>query len=109
MKTKNQKKILMEQIISLEHQKNIEFEILKDQYHKTIDSFKPLNLIKSALLNNVETPSLTSNIVNGTLSLGTNYLLNNFLKTKNNNPINSFVSKLIKFTFKRFVGKKQLV
>lgn len=109
MKTNNQKKLLMEQIISLRLKKNIEFEILKDQYHNTIDSFKPLNLIKSTLLNNVDSPNLTSNIINGTLSLGTNYLLNNFLKTKTNNPINNFVFKLIKVTLKRFVGKKQPV
>ena len=48
MKTINQKTELALKIALLKQQQSEDFKVLQQQYHSTIDSFKPLNLIKSA-------------------------------------------------------------
>ena len=49
MKTINQKTELALKIALLKQQQSEDFKVLQQQYHSTIDSFKPLNLIKSAV------------------------------------------------------------
>jgi hypothetical protein len=106
MKTTNQKAVLMERIIELQHKQAHELQLLKDQYQTTIDSFKPLNLIKTSLQEIASTPNLTSKVIGGTLGFGTNYLLKTFLNENDPNPIKKIVGKLVKMTIKRFVGRK---
>lgn len=106
MKTTNQKAVLMEQIKALQTKQSTDLENLKTQYQMTIASFKTVNLIKTSLQEIITTPNLTSNLIGGTLGMGTGYLLKNILTDSDKNPIKKILGKVVKLAIKRWVGRK---
>ena len=106
---KNKEKIeLKEKIALLKSKQADDFVVLKQQYYATIDSFKPLNLIKSASQEFISTPNLKSNLINGAIGLGTNYLSKNLLNENSANPIKRVIGKVLKFALKNFIEKKSM-
>ena len=106
MKTLNQKDILKEQILALEKKQTQDFEILKNQYQVTIDSFKPLNLIKDSILEVTTISNLKSYLISGVVGLGTNYLSKIFTNKNEKNPIKNGIGKVVSFALKNFFEKK---
>ncbi|WP_394758721.1 hypothetical protein [Flavobacterium sp.] len=106
MKAINQKTILKEKIALLKNKQADDFLVLKEQYHNTIDSFKPLNLIKSATQEFISSSDLKSNLINGVIGLGTNYLSKNLLNEDSVNPVKRVLGKVLKFALKNFIGNK---
>jgi hypothetical protein len=106
MKTTNQKAVLMERIKALQTKQSTDFQDLKIQYQMTIDSFKTVNLIKTSLQEIITTPNLTSNLIGGTLGMGTSYLLKTVLSDNNKNPIKKILGKVVKLAIKSWVGRK---
>ena len=106
MKTTNQKAVLMEQIKALQTKQSTDLENLKTQYQMTIASFKTVNLIKTSLQEIITTPNLTSNLIGGTLGMGTGYLLKNILTDSDKSPIKKILGKVVKLALKRWVGRK---
>ena len=106
MKTLTQKDLLKEQIVALEKKQVEDFEILKNQYQVTIDSFKPLNLIKNSILDVATTPNLKSYLISGAIGLGTNYLSKTFANENEKNPIKRTIGKVVNFALRNFFGKK---
>ncbi len=100
MKAKTQKAILMEKIMALEQQQAQDFEVLKNQYHNTISSFSTLNILKNAFQEVITTPHLTSNIIQGTLQIGTKYLSKSLLKNSSNSS--GLLLKAIRFVIKKW-------
>jgi F0F1-type ATP synthase assembly protein I len=107
MKTIDQKTQLASQIELLRNKQEEDFSNLKDQYRNTIDSFKPINLIKDSIGDVISTPNLTSNLISGTVGFGINYLTKKFLNPKSDNN-KSIFSKALKILANRFIGKKGL-
>ncbi len=100
MKTKNQKTILMERITALQQQQTQDFHILKEQYYITLNSFSTLNILKSSIQEVISTPNLTSDIIHGTVKMGTQYLSKAFLNT---NPVQfGLLSKVVQFALKKW-------
>lgn len=100
-------KIELEQKIDFLRNKQVaDFLILKNQYHATIDSFKPINLIKNSFQEAITSPDLKSNLINGAIGLGTNYLTKNLLNEDSTNPIKRVFGKVLKFVLKNFIEKK---
>lgn len=106
MKTLNQKDILKEQIIALENKQVQDFEMLKNQYQATIDSFKPLNLIKDSILEVATFSNIKSYLISGAVGLGTNYLSKTFANENEKNPIKKVLGKVVNFALKNFGIKK---
>ncbi|CAM4257252.1 hypothetical protein [Flavobacterium terrigena] len=106
MKTINQKRELEAKITLLRSKQAEDFINLKDQYHVTIDSFKPFNLIKNTLEDVITSPNIKANLINGALSLGSNYLTKNVLNEDSKNPIKRVLGKVLKFALKNFIEKK---
>lgn len=100
MKTKNQKTILMEHIVALQKQQEIDLRELKIQYHSTINSFSTINLLKTSLQEVLSKQHLTSNIIQGVVNLGSQYLNKTILKYMPN-ITKSRMGKLIHFVKKR--------
>ncbi len=106
---KNKEKTeLKEKIAFLKSKQADDFVVLKQQYYATIDSFKPLNLIKSASQEFISSPNLKSNLINGAIGLGTNYLSKNLLNENSANPIKRVLGKVLKFALKNFIEKKSM-
>lgn len=106
MKTTNQKAVLMEKIKALQTKQSTDFENLKTQYHITIASFKTINLIKTSIQEIITTPNLTTNLIGGTLGMGTSYLLKTVFADNDQNPIKKILGKVVKLAIKRWVGRK---
>ncbi|SFA93094.1 hypothetical protein SAMN05660845_1041 [Flavobacterium swingsii] len=106
MKPIDERAALKEKITFLKNKQAEDFLILKNQYHTTIDSFKAINLIKSSLQEVITSPNLKTNLINGVIGLGTNYLTKNLLKDNPENPIKGVFGKALKFALKNFIEKK---
>jgi hypothetical protein len=106
MKTINQKAQLATKIALLRNKKETDFLILKDQYHITIDSFKPINLIKNSIDDAISITNIKSSLLKGTVGFGMNYLSNNFLNPHSSNKKNTILGNVLKFVVKNFIGRK---
>jgi hypothetical protein len=106
MKTVDKRIALREKISYLQKNQSYDLQILKNQYKETIESFEPLNLIKSSFQEVISSPNLKSNLINGVVGLGTNYLTKGFLNQNSTNPIKSIVGKVLKFALKNLIKKK---
>ncbi len=107
MKTINQKKQLAIKIALLRNKQATDFLILKDQYHSTIDSFKPINLLKSSVEDVLTSPGLKISLISGAIGFGTNYLANNVLITNSKNPVKRILSNILKFAVKNFTERRR--
>jgi hypothetical protein len=101
MKTLSQKLQLETKIANLKNKQNLDFIILKNQYNSTINSFKPINLIKNSLEDIITTPSIKANVLNGALQLGTIFFSNNFIKLNSVITRVSLLKKVIKVAIKK--------
>ncbi len=106
MKPIDERIALKEKIAFLKNKQVEDFLVLKNQYHTTIDSFKPINLIKSSFQEAITSPGLKSNLINGAIGLGTTYLTKNLLNEDSLNPIKRVFGKVFKFALKNFIEKK---
>lgn len=107
MKATNEKAALKSKIVFLKQKQADDFVVLKQQYDATIDSFKPINLIKSASLDFILSPDLKSNLIKGAIGFGTNYLSKNLLNENSVNPIKRILGKVLKYAVKNFIGKNR--
>lgn len=104
MKTLNQKMQLATKIALLRSKQEKDFLNLKDQYNITIDSFKPINLIKDSIGDAITSPNLKANLIRGTVGFGINLLTKSFLNQQNHNK--TVLSRVLKFVVKNFIGRK---
>jgi len=65
---------LKEAIQFLEVEKAMKGQQLKEHFNLTIDSFKPVNLLKSSFRDVVSSPHIIENIIGTALGLSTGYL-----------------------------------
>jgi hypothetical protein len=107
MKTINQKVQLATKIAFLRSKQEKDFLHLKDQYHVTIDSFKPINLIKNSIEDAITSTSIKSSLIKGTVGFGVNYLTNNFLNHNSGSNKKSILNTVLKFVVKSFIGNKK--
>ncbi len=105
MKKTNEKIELNQRIAFLKTKQAQDFLVLKEQYHTTIDSFKPMNLIKNSFQEMVNSPDLKSNLITGVIGLGTNYVSKNLLNENSINPIKRVLGKVLKFAIKNILKK----
>jgi hypothetical protein len=108
MKSINQKTELEEKIAYLKLKKSDDFYALQEQYNETVESLKPLNLIKSATRKFITDPNLKTNLLNGAIGLGTNYLSKTLMNENTLNPVKRVLGKVLKFAMKNFIGKKSM-
>ena len=106
MKVINLKQELESKIIDLESRQSNQFNDLRSQYYETIESIKPLNLIKSATQSFIETPNLKANLINGAIGFGVNYISKKIINENSPNPVKRVLGKFFKFAIKNFIGKK---
>jgi hypothetical protein len=106
MKSINEKIELEQKIIFLKNKQAVDFLVLKNQYHATIESFKPINLLKNSIQEAITSPGLKSNLINGAIGLGTTYLTKNLVNEDSSNPIKRVIGKVLQFALKNFIEKK---
>ncbi len=102
MKIIDEKIALKETIITLQKQQADDFFVLKQQYYTTIESFKPVNLIKNSIQEVFTSPNLKANLMQGAIALGTNYISNKVFLGASNHPVKRILGSVYKFVVNRF-------
>lgn len=67
---------LRQAIIHLENKKVLTEEALKNQFHETVTSFKPSNILKNTVSEVAASPKFKHNILNLVLGIGAGYITN---------------------------------
>lgn len=101
----NQTEALNKAIEVLQKKKDIEFELLKEQFHITYESLKPINLIKSTLADVASSPELKNNVLNNLIGLTTGYISKKVLLGSSRNPIKILLGSLFQFAIAKVVSK----
>lgn len=105
MKKKNETDILNERIVLLETKRALESTLLKEQFHLTYESLKPINLIKSTFNEVTASPELKNNLLNNAIGLTTGYLSKKVFVRTSNNPIKKIIGALLQFAVTNVVSK----
>jgi hypothetical protein len=71
-----------------------------------VDSFKPLNLIKSSMHEFISSSDLKSILINRAIGIGTNYLSKKLSNEDSINSVKKVLGKVLKFALKNFIGNK---
>ncbi len=106
MKTTNQKTQLAIKIAFLKSKQGEEFSKLKNQYHLTIDSYKPFNLLKNSIQEAITSPNLKTNLISGTVGIGINYLSKKILNQNAINTKKTVFNKILNFVVTNFIGRR---
>ncbi|MDI6033453.1 hypothetical protein QLS91_10245 [Flavobacterium sp. LB2P84] len=105
MKKINQTEILKETILLMKMKQAEELVQLKDQYHYTIESLKPLNLIKNAFGLMATSPEIKGNILSNIVGMTTGYLTKKVLLGSTHNPIKRILGTVLQFVITNVVTK----
>lgn len=100
MKKPNQKLVLEEKIAYLKNKQTTDFYNLKEQYHQTIESFTPINIIKNSFESIIDTPNLKAKLLRQALSLGLNFITKSKQKAPSEHQKTGVLGKIIRFALK---------
>ena len=101
----NQKEALEQRINFLKNKQENDLSQLKNQYSITVESLKPINLIKSSFQNIVDSPNLKSNLLIGAVGIGTNFISKTFLNENSINPVKRVIAKDLKFAVSNLIKR----
>ncbi|MGL5113446.1 MAG: hypothetical protein ACRC6O_12505 [Flavobacterium sp.] len=96
-----EKNDLEQKIAFLKNKQQTDLLELKNQYHSTLKSCSPINLIKSSFLDAIATPDTGSNLIHKVIGLGTTFLAKNVWNENTANPIKRVLGKVLKFVVKK--------
>ncbi len=95
---------LKEAIVLTQDKQEYELKQLKEQFHLTLESLKPVNLIKSVFHKVSTSPEIKHNLVNDAIGLTTGYLSKKVLVGATHNPIKKLFGVLLQFTIAHVVA-----
>ena len=104
---KNERNNVIEKISLLRMQQSEDLVALKEQFHTTYDSFKPLNLLKSTFHDVTSSPEMKGGLVNGALNLATGFISRKVLYGITEKPIKNILTNVFQFVAKKFFSKKE--
>jgi len=87
--------VLKDTIQLLEVEQEIEGRLLKEQFKKTYESLKPVNLLKSTFMEVASSPYLLDNIIGAGVGLATGYLSKKIVIGTSGNIIRRFFGLLM--------------
>ena len=106
MKNKNNAQTLHLAIQSLKEKQKNELILLKTQFEKTYEGFRPLNILKNTISEVTTSSDLKSSLVNNAIGLATGYLSKKFLLGSTHNPFKKILGTIVEFGIANFVAKK---
>ena len=106
MKKANHKMVLEAKIAYLKNKQATDLTILKEQYHETIDSFTPFNMLKNSIESILTTPNLKVKLLSQVLNLGTTYLTKVGISASSENPVQGILGQIILFGLNKITRKK---
>jgi hypothetical protein len=105
MKQRDEVGLLNSAIRLLEEKQAVELELLKAQFHVTVESLKPFNLVKNTLSQLASSPPVKTTIVNSAIGVTTGYLAKLAIMGASHNPVTKIIGSLLQFAIAGFVSK----
>lgn len=105
MKQKTSSEDLNDAILMLQKKQSEELLLLRQQFHITFQSLKPINLIKSTLQEITQAPEIKNTIAKNLIGLTTGYLAKKVLVGATAGPINSLIGMVLQFAVTNIVSK----
>lgn len=92
-------------ILQLESKQAEESAILKAQFLVTVESIKPINLIKSVFTEAVESEDLQHNLVNSSIGLSAGYITKILFQGLSHSPLRKFLGTALMFGIKKIIAQ----
>lgn len=92
-------------IKKLEQQKEMQKDMLIEQFHTACESLKPVNILKNSLNRVVHSPGVVENIVNATVGLGAGLLSKKILIGKSTGIVKKLLGLVLEFGVAGLVSK----
>jgi hypothetical protein len=96
---------LAEEIFFLQEKNAVELELLKEQFQKTFESVKPINIIKNSLSEIVKFPEMKNNITANLIGLLTGIVSKKIMVGSSQNPIKKILGTILEFAVANVVAK----
>jgi hypothetical protein len=106
MKNNNQADALKDAIAVLQQKQAGELKLLREQFHITYDSLKPMNLIKKGFQDITALPDIKNGLINNAIGLATGYLSKKVLIGATRNPIKRILGTVLEFAVAGLVTKQ---
>ena len=79
--------ILKQLILVKETEQFLEGKLLKEHFHRTYESLKPLNILKNTFKEIISVPDLKTNVVNAAIGITTGFVAKKVFTGKSHNPL----------------------
>jgi hypothetical protein len=90
----------------LEVEQAINKQLVKEQFFVTVDSFKPMNLIKSSLTDISTSPYLIDNILNTAIGLAAGYFSKKIFIGASGNKFRKSIGSVLQFGAINFIAQR---
>ncbi|MGM5469601.1 hypothetical protein ACS386_04940 [Flavobacteriaceae bacterium LMO-SS05] len=104
--SKNQKQSLDKAICALEIQRKTEFVELKEQFFKTGEHFRPINILNQTIKDLGESPVLKTNLFEALISVTGGYFSRKMILGKSNSLIKNLLGYVLQYGITNFISKK---
>ena len=105
MKNINSGTDLRNAILQLEGKMADEGEMLKEQFFLTIDSMKPINLIKSTFREAAGSTELQDNLINSTIGMSAGFISKLLFQGISGSPVKKILGTALMFGIKNLVAQ----
>ena len=92
-------------ILQLEGKQTKERILMKEQFLITVETLKPINLIKSTLLEAAESEDLQHNFLNAALGLSAGYLSKMIFQGRSGGPVKKILGTALMFGIKNLIAQ----
>lgn len=103
---KNEKDALKLAIIALEEKRNLQLEILKDQFLDTTESLKLINIIKSTFNEVAESAEIKLTIFENLVGVGTGLLAKKILHNDGTSTTKNIFAAIIQFVISDVISNR---
>jgi hypothetical protein len=86
---------LRETILRIEIKQGEDERLLKEEFMRTYESMKPVNIIKKSIKDIVATSNITENLLQVAISFATNYFLKSSLINPAKSPVKKFLQTIL--------------
>ena len=100
---------LKSRIQELEQRQAAEWPLLKEEFLKTYESFKLINILKSTLKQAVDSPDIKSNIINSAIGLTSGIVAKKLIIGKTLNPLSKLLGLIVEVVVTNKVSENTYV
>lgn len=96
---------LKDAIALLENKRMDEIQSIKEQFNQISETYRPLNIMKSAFRELTSSPDLKENVLNTTIGMAAGYLSKKIFIGLSHNPLRKLLGGILQYGMTNIVAK----